>query len=461
MTETPPFTDDQNVPAPFGGGVAQASRVSGNKPERIAWFRTLGLGLFIHWSVDAQLGMVISHSLVGASADYVRRYFSELPATFCPTRFDPDEWARLAKVCGFRYVVFTTKHHSGFCMFETATTDFDVMHTPYARDITGQVVAAFRGQGLAVGFYFSPDDFSVLHRQGIEIARGRDEVDPLHNPELMAVNRAQLTELLTQYGPVDLLFFDGQAEGLKQLAWELQPYVVVTRGDMATPEQRIPDAALPGPWESCITMGTAWQYQPTNETYKSGRDLILMLAETRAKGGNLLLNVGPKPDGILPDEQVSRLMELGLWNFVNREAVFGTEPCDVIREEGAWYTRAPRSGRSPTVPEDLDTLYAILTDIDWTAAEDTTGHSFARGSRTYGKRATVTLRRVEVTPATTIDVLGQSGRHLEYNDAADPAPRWTQDADGLHVSIMSSQRIYDAWGWNNPVVLRVTGARVR
>lgn len=446
---TAPFEDDQNAPAPFGGSVVQAAQVSGNRPDRVAWFKTLGLGLFIHWSVDSQLGMVISHSLVGASADYVRRYFDELPGTFCPERFAPDEWARLAKVCGFRYVVFTTKHHNGFCMFATSTTDYDVMHTPYGRDITQQVVAAFRKQGLAIGFYFSPDDFSVLHRQGIEIARGRQEVDPLHNPDLMALNRAQLRELLTHYGPVDLLFFDGQAEGLKQLAWELQPDVVVTRGDMATPEQRLPDRALPGPWESCITMGTAWQYQPTNETYKSGRDLILLLAEARAKGGNLLLNVGPKPDGALPEEQIGRLMELGLWNFINAEAVFGVEPCALVREPGAWYTR---SG---------DTVYAILTDIDWAQAEDTTGHSFAAGPRTYGKRAAVTLRHVRIGPDTVVSVLGQSGRHLEYNDAADPAPRWRQDEAGLHVSLMSSQRIYDAWGWNNPVVLKITRASVQ
>jgi alpha-L-fucosidase len=448
MTEPLPFEDDQNAPAPFGGSVVQAAQVSGNRPERVEWFRTLGLGLFIHWSVDSQLGMVISHSLVGASDDYVRRYFEELPKTFCPEHFAPDEWARLAKVCGFRYMVFTTKHHNGFCMFETATTDFGVMHTPYQQDITRQVVEAFRKQGIAIGFYFSPDDFSVLRRQGIEIARGRQEVDPLHNPDLMALNRAQLRELLTHYGPVDLLFFDGQAEGLKQLAWELQPDVVVTRGDMATPEQRLPDRALPGPWESCITMGTAWQYQPTNETYKSGRDLILLLAEARAKGGNLLLNVGPKPDGMLPEEQVSRLMELGLWNFVNAEAVFGTEACALTREPGAWYTC-----RS-------DTVYAILSDIDWTGAEDTTGHNFARGQRTYGKRAAVTLRHVRTGPESVVSVLGQSGRHLEYNDAADPAPRWQQDDAGLHVSIMSSQRIYDAWGWNNPVVLKITQASV-
>ena len=427
--------------------ITQATAQSGNKPEHLRWFGDLALGLFIHWSLDVQLGMVISHSLVGASSDYVERYFTELPRTFCPTRFDPDEWARLAKVAGFRYVVFTTKHHSGFCMFETATTDFSVMHTPFRQDITRRVIEAFRRQGLGIGLYFSPDDFSVLRRQGIEIARSRPEVDPVNNPELMAINRAQIRELLSNYGPIDLIFFDGQPEGLKQLAWELQPDIVVTRGDIATPEQHVPDAPLPMPWESCITMGTAWQYQPTNETYKSGRELIEMLAETRAKGGNLLLNVGPKADGELPAEQTGLLMELGLWNFVNGEAIFGSRPWQVTREDGVWYTRAPED----------DTVYAIITDVAWSDSE-AAAHSWAKGERIYGRRASFTLHRVRATADTQIQLLGQTGRHLEYRDNIDPRPRWSQDDAGLHITIMSAQRIYDMWGWTNPIVVKITHA---
>lgn len=112
----------------------QASAQSGNKPKRVEHFRNLGLGLFIHWAHDAQLGLVISHSLVGADADYRERFFTELPQTFYPAKFDPAQWAREAKVAGVGYVVFTTKHHSGFCMFETATTEFGIMHTPYTRE---------------------------------------------------------------------------------------------------------------------------------------------------------------------------------------------------------------------------------------------------------------------------------------------------------------------------------------
>src|SRR5512132_2559444 len=116
----------------------------GNQPDRLEWFRDQGFGLFIHWSVDSQLGTVISHSLAGASDDYARRFFTELPKTFNPRKFNPEDWAVLAKLAGVRYVVFTAKHHSGFAMWETATTDLNIMHTPFKRDVTAEILTAFR-----------------------------------------------------------------------------------------------------------------------------------------------------------------------------------------------------------------------------------------------------------------------------------------------------------------------------
>ena len=125
-----------------------------NKPARVEWFQDLAFGMFIHWNVDVSLGTVISHSLAGASDDYVERYIQELPGFFNPTKFDPDEWARLAKLAGMKYMVFTAKHHSGFCMFDTKTTPFNVMNTPLNKDVVREVVAAFRKQGIAIGIYF-------------------------------------------------------------------------------------------------------------------------------------------------------------------------------------------------------------------------------------------------------------------------------------------------------------------
>lgn len=127
-----------------------------NKPERLEWFRDQGLGMFVHWSIDSQLGVIISHSLAGASDDYVDRFYHELPKTFDPTHFDPDAMARLAKVAGVRYMVFTTKHHNGFCMWDTKSTDFNIMKTPYGKDITKELFTSFRKQGIATGVYFLP-----------------------------------------------------------------------------------------------------------------------------------------------------------------------------------------------------------------------------------------------------------------------------------------------------------------
>ncbi len=405
-----------------------------NKPEREEWFMDQALGMFVHWSVDSQLGSVISHSMVGASDDYLDRFINELPETFYPERFDPDEWARLAKLAGMKYVVFTTKHHSGFCMFHTKTTDFGIENTPYKKDITRQLVKSLRKFGIAVGFYFSPDDFWMLHKQSKDISRRRPEAQPTNNPELMAHNKAQIRELFKNYGPIDVLFIDGEPNGVKELAWELQPDCVVTRGAMETPEQNTPDEPMPGPWEACYTLGTQWQFKPTNEDYKSGTQLIEMLIEIRAKGGNFLLNIGPQPDGVIPFEQERRVRELALWMFINREAIYEIRPWHVIREGDIWFTKA----------KDADTVYAILTKLpNWRK----------------GERKDFVLQTVRATDQTEVSVLGQSGRVLEYNTSVIPETRWSQEDDGLHLSVMRAQRIYNNTRWPNPLVVKITHAQ--
>ncbi len=216
---------------------AAAHAQVGNRLDRLEWFRDQGFGMFIHWSLDSQLGTVISHSMAGASDDYLQRFVNDLPKTFNPRQFHPQDWAVLARLAGMRYVVFTAKHHSGFCMWDTSTTPFGIMHTPFRRDIVADVLAAFREQGIAPGLYFSPDDFWWLYRNGKPIQRGIPEVQPQNNPGLLAHDQAQVRELLTKYGPIDVIFFDGQAEGLRELAWHIRPEIVVTRGAIQTPEQ--------------------------------------------------------------------------------------------------------------------------------------------------------------------------------------------------------------------------------
>ncbi|MDP8244447.1 MAG: alpha-L-fucosidase [Candidatus Hinthialibacter antarcticus] len=405
---------------------------SRNKAEREEWFMDAGLGLFIHWSLDSQIGSVISHSMVGASEEYLNRYINELPQSFNPTKFDAEEWAILAKLAGFQYVMFTTKHHSGFCMFDTKTTPFNIMNTPYGDDVTADIVKAFRKHGIAVGFYYSPDDFYFLHQQGTPISRRRPGVAPHENPDLLKYDQAQLRELLTNYGPIDLLFLDGPVLGLTDLCWDLQPDTIITRGAMQTPEQHIPKQPIPGPWEACLTMGTQWQYKPTNEEYKSGTLSIEILIETRAKGGNLLYNIGPKPNGEIPEEQEALMRELALWNFVNEEAVFNIRPWVVTNEGDIWFTKK----------KDEDTVYAIVTKTPWK----------------YGEKKTFSLKSVKATDETVVSVLGQNSEVLEYQPDVIPKTEWSQDEDGLHISAYRAQRLYNDKKWPNPVVLKITNA---
>lgn len=423
----PARTADQNA-----ADESVSARGNLNQPEKLEAFRDQALGMFIHWSVDSQLGSVISHSLVGADADYQQRFFNDLPRSFNPDRYDPAAWAALAKLCGFRYAVFTTKHHSGFCMFPTKTTDFSIANTPYNKDITRMYADAFRAAGLGVGFYFSPDDFWMLHQQGKPISRNRPDAKPSNNPGLMQHNLAQIRELYTGYGPVEYLFIDGEAGGIRDLAWKLQPDTLVTRGAMETPEQRLPEKGLREPWEACFTLGTQWQFKPTNEQYKSGTQLIEMLIETRAKGGNLLLNVGPEPSGVIPFEQERIIRELGLWLFINHEAIYKVRPWHVTHDGDVWFT---------CHKDDPKTVYAFLT---------------RQGEWPRGKRLQFLLKSVKATAETTIKVLGHDGKELEYSPKADPSPRFEQTDQGLRLDIMRAQRIYNNSKWPNPVVVRLT-----
>ena len=405
-----------------------------NQPERLEWFRDQGFGMFIHWSVDSQTGVVISHSLAGADEAYTRRFFEELPKTFNPRKFEPRDWAALAKLAGIKYVVLTTKHHSGFAMWDTKTTDFGIMHTPYKHDLTREILDAFRGQGIAPGIYFSPDDFWWLWKNKIDVQRLIPGVQPRNNPGLMQLDLAQVQELMGNYGPIDIVFFDGEPERLRDLAWKLQPKTIVTRGAIQTPELYVPGIPLEGAWEANFTMGTAWQYQPQNEQYKTGGQVIDILVETRAKGGNLLLNISPKPDGELPIEQEERLREVALWMQVNQECIYGVRPWVITNEQNIWYTKAKNE----------DTLYAIVKQPPrWVR----------------GQWRDFVLKSVQATPQSAVSVLGQNGRVLEYRPEVNPQPALKQEEDGLHIHAMFTHRLQDNSRWPNPIVLKITNVK--
>jgi alpha-L-fucosidase len=221
---------------------------------------------------------------------------------------------------------------------------------------------------------------------------------------------------------------------LKEIAWETQPDVVVTRGVIQTPEQYIPGIPLEGVWEANLTMGREWNYMPANDVYKTGGQLISTLVETRAKGGNLLLNVGPKPDGELPVEQEERLREIALWMFVNGEAIYGVRPWVVTNERDYWFTKK----------KDEDTLYVVVKEKErWK----------------YGEWKEIVLKSVRAGDNTQASVLSQNDKVLEYQPGVIPKTTWKQESDGLHVRANNALRLYTDRKWPNPVVLKLTNVK--
>lgn len=402
-----------------------------NKPEREEWLRDQGFGMFIHWSLDSQLGVVISHSMVGASDDYTNRFINELPKTFDPSDFDPYKIARQAKLAGMKYVVFTTKHHSGFCMWDTETTDYNITNTPYKKDLLKEYVEGVRKAGLAVGFYYSPEDFNFLVDNGVMVRRRGLKLDDDLKVKYNDFIRKQTHELFSNYGKIDVLFIDGSPkEACKDEAWNLQPDLVITRGAVNTPEQKLLGVIDDNLWESCITMGTQWQYKPTNDNIKSTEKIIEMLVETRAKGGNLLLNIGLDPFGEIPDPEARNLTELAAWEFVNKEAIQGTRPWIIPQEENIWFTAS----------KDRKTVYAIITGVK----------NWGRG-----KRKEFSLGSVRATADTKISVLGQNDKVVEYNTKIIPQSRFEQTDKDLKISVVRAQRIYNNAKWPNPITVKI------
>ena len=275
--------------------------------------------------------------------------YHALAATFDPTSYDPAALARAAGAAGMRYVVFTTRHHSGYSMFDTSTSDHKVSNSPFdapsGRDLVRETVDAFRAEGLRIGFYYSLSDWHhpdypawttefEPYRLGFSPPLPTDEQAERFRVHLMT----QLRELLTGYGPIDIVWFDGGWE--RPAAWwrtgqiealirDLQPGALINdrlpgKGDFITPEQFIPAKAPGKRWESCLTMNDSWGYNPDDDGYKSERAIVHALCETAGRGGNLLLNVSPKGDGTIPEEQSQRLAAVAAWMRLHARSIHGT-----------------------------------------------------------------------------------------------------------------------------------------
>jgi alpha-L-fucosidase len=364
--------------------------------KQLEKWQNIKFGLLMHWGPYSQWGVVESWSICSEDESWCRRripdyieykkQYEDLKKTFNPVKFDPGKWALAAKDAGMKYVVFTTKHHDGFSMFDTRQTDYRITDPGCAfsanpkANVTKEIFDAFRRQGFLVGAYFSKPDwhnenywwpnFATPDRNvNYDIKkypeRWRKFVDFTHN---------QIMELMTDYGRVDILWLDGgwvrtktdeeireqmlgarfatrpqsqdiDMPDLVRKAREKQPgLIVVDRAvqgpyqNYLTPENQIPGKLLPYPWESCIIMGGGWSYS-FNAKYKSARELVNMLVDIVAKGGNLLLNIAPSPEGTWDEEAYARLRELGAWMRINGEAIYNTRPLAPYREGKIGYTR--------------------------------------------------------------------------------------------------------------------------
>jgi len=353
------------------------------------WFDTARFGMFVHWGHSSQQGIELSWPLVGGHAALPRctqvsvEQYHASAATFDPKAYDPRAWARQAKRAGMQYAVFTAKHHDGYAMYDTRQSDFSVTHSPYGRDIFRQFADAMREEGIRVGVYFSlidwhhPDYPAFTQADAPYVAGRWPRPDPDRWPRFIDFMFAQVRELLTNYGKIDIIWFDGgwertidqwRAKDLEAMIRELQPEILINDrlpgcGDYATPEQFVPAQPPAGPWECCMTINESWGFNPSDTHYKSARQLIHSLCEIAGKGGNFLLNVSPMGDGALQPELAERLGVIEEWLRRNSESIIGTTP-----GIEPWQCYAPSTRRGDTVyvhllmrPYDTVTVRGVRT----------------------------------------------------------------------------------------------------
>ena len=311
-----------------------SSDSSGSTPanaERLEWWRAARFGMFIHWGPVSIKGTEIGWS---RGAQVPEEEYDGLYKQFNPTQFDARQWVSLAKQAGMKYIVFTTKHHDGFCMFDTSATDFNIMHSPFGRDVVRELAEACREQGIAFGTYHSVCDWH--HPDFPHGSPGGNSLKPSPNLDRYEQYlRKQVTELITKYGPLLILWFDvpqdfdaERGQGVVDYVRSLQPDIIINNrcvvpGDYDTPEQQIGSFNRHRPWETCMTIASQWAWKPQDAT-KSRVECLQTLLRIVGGDGNLLFNVGPMPDGRIEPEQVERLQQMGSWLAEFGDGVYGT-----------------------------------------------------------------------------------------------------------------------------------------
>ncbi|WP_072880044.1 alpha-L-fucosidase [Salegentibacter echinorum] len=311
--------------------------------ERMEWFNDAKLGIFIHWGYYGVNGITESWSMYHKQIPYTD--YMDQGDEFTASNYDPEAWAKLFKEVGADYSVLTTKHHDGVALWDTDFSKLNVVEkTPAGRDLVGPYVDALRENDLKVGLYFSLPDWSHPDYEVVFPRPDTRKNYPQKNQKtwpawerFVYFYKNQIKELQDNYNP-DLFWFDGdwehspeewRAKGLKDSLLARNPDIIVNSrlnqyGDYSTPEQGVPVVRPEGPWEFCMTMNDNWGYYPSDTNYKPSSQIVRTFAEVIGSGGNLLLNIGPKPDGTIPQEQETRLRDLGRWIAKNDAAIHGT-----------------------------------------------------------------------------------------------------------------------------------------
>lgn len=333
------------------------------RDARMAWFREARFGMFIHWGLYSIPAGEWNGKKVGGIGEWIMNSaqipvadYEKLAGQFNPTKFDARQWVAMAKNAGIRYIVITSKHHDGFCLWDSKVSDYDIMDaTPFKRDILKELSDECRRQGIVMCWYHSIMDWHHPDAQSIGNGKYNDAPSNPNFPRYVETYlKPQVRELLTNYGPIGIMWFDGEwirdwtgpmGKDMYAFCRTLQPAVIVNNrvgkgrggmagmssgpdsaGDYGTPEQEIPPTGF-GPgvdWESCMTMNDTWGFRKDDHNWKSSQTMIRMLIDCASKGGNFLLNVGPTSEGLIPEPSVQRMAEIGQWMKVNSEAIYGT-----------------------------------------------------------------------------------------------------------------------------------------
>jgi alpha-L-fucosidase len=313
------------------------------RAQRMQWWHAAKFGMFVHFGVYSTIER---HEWVMEDEAWPIGPYTQHAVNFKPASNCPRAWAKLAKQAGMKYMVLTTKHHEGFCHFDTKLTNYCAPKQGPGRDVVREYVDAARAEGLHVGFYYSLMDWH--HPDGARCA-----TDEAARRRFVDYTHGLIRDILTNYGKIDVLWYDvawpldangWESEKMNQMVFQLQPEIIVNnrnklQGDFSTPEQKIVAELNGRPWESCMTLNDSWGYQRADDNWKSSRTVIRNLIQCVRDGGNYLLNIGPKPDGSIPEESVRILSEVGRWMEVNGDTIYKSDLCQVRRSNYASFTR--------------------------------------------------------------------------------------------------------------------------